>query len=132
MPLLMREADLETIVRRNARPALHGGSVAEWKGLCVSPGCVEGEVILLNSPVEFSRMKRGAIMVTTATDPSWTPLFTLASGVIVEVGGILSHSSTVAREYGLPAIANLKNATRIFKDGTRVRLDATNGVVQVL
>ena len=51
-------------------------------------------------------MKRGAILVAPATDPSWTPLFTLASGVIVEVGGVLSHASTIAREYGLPALAN--------------------------
>src|SRR5262249_32251899 len=101
MPLLMREADLAAIVRRNTRPAVQGESMPEWRGLCVSPGCVEGEVIVLNSPAEVSRMKRGAILVTTATDPSWTPLFTLASGLIVEVGGILSHSSTVAREYGL-------------------------------
>jgi pyruvate,water dikinase len=132
MPLLMKESDLEAIVRRDTAPAIEGESIPEWKGLCVSPGCVEGEVIVLNSPAEFSRMKRGAIVVTTATDPSWTPLFTLASGVIVEVGGILSHASTVAREYGLPAIANLKNATKIFTNGCRVRLDATNGVVQLL
>ena len=67
-----------------------------------------------------------------ATDPSWTPLFTLASGVIVEVGGMLSHASTVAREYGLPALANLKDATKLLKDGDYVRLDATNGVVQLI
>ena len=77
-------------------------------------------------------MKRGAILVTTATDPSWIPLFTLASGVIVEVGGLLSHASTVAREYGLPAVANIKHATRILKNGDRVRLDATTGVVEIL
>ena len=61
-------------------------------------------------------MKRGAILVAPATDPSWTPLFTLASGVIVEVGGMLSHASTIAREYGLPALANVKDATRRAQD----------------
>jgi phosphohistidine swiveling domain-containing protein len=132
MPLLMNEAELPAILRGANAPVVHAEAPPEWRGLCVSPGFVEGEVIVLNSPADFSRMKRGAIMVTTATDPSWTPLFTLASGVIVEVGGILSHASTVAREYGLPAIANLKNATKLLKDGNRIRLDATNGVVQVV
>ena len=72
-------------------------------------------------------MRRGAILVAPATDPSWTPLFTLASGVIVEVGGVLSHASTIAREYGLPALANVKDATRRLRTGDRVRLDADNG-----
>jgi len=76
---------------------------------------------------EFARMKRGAILVAPATDPSWTPLFTLAAGVIVEIGGVLSHASTIAREYGLPALANVKGATRILHDGDWVRLDASAG-----
>jgi pyruvate,water dikinase len=132
MPLLMRQSELPAIVHRGTVSTPAGESKSELIGLCVSRGYVEGEVVVLRTPAEFSRMKRGAILVTTATDPSWTPLFTLASGIIVEVGGILSHASTVAREYGLPAIANLKNATKIFKDGDRIRLDATNGVVQIL
>jgi pyruvate,water dikinase len=132
MPLLMRESELPAIVRKMAVSTPAGESKRELSGLCVSRGYVEGEVIVLRTPAEFSRMKHGAILVTIATDPSWTPLFTLASGIIVEVGGILSHASTVAREYGLPAIANLKNATKILKDGDRIRLDATNGIVQIL
>lgn len=76
-------------------------------------------------------MKAGAILVTTATDPSWTPLFTLAAGVILEIGGIGSHAATVAREYGLPAIANIKNATTLLQDGMKVRLDATLGMVEI-
>jgi len=96
-------------------------------GLCVSPGSVEAEVVVMRDPSEFAMMKRGAILVAPATDPSWTPLFTLASGVIVEVGGMLSHASTIAREYGLPALANVKNATRVLKTGDRIRLDASAG-----
>jgi pyruvate,water dikinase len=95
----------------------------------VSPGCVEADVVVVLDPGDFSQMKRGAILVTRATDPSWTPLFTLASGVIVEIGGVLSHASTIAREYGLPALANVKLATKRLKTGQRVRLDATNGLV---
>jgi len=102
------------------------------KGLCVSSGTVEGEVVVMRDPSEFATMKRGAILVAPATDPSWTPLFTLASGVIVEVGGMLSHASTIAREYGLPALANVKNATNVLQTGERVRLDASGGMVRRL
>jgi phosphoenolpyruvate synthase/pyruvate phosphate dikinase len=77
-------------------------------------------------------MKLGAIIVAPATDPGWTPLFTLAAGVIVELGGSLSHAATVAREYGLPALANIRNATQIIHDGDRLRLNATLGTVEIL
>ncbi|HVG35227.1 MAG TPA: PEP/pyruvate-binding domain-containing protein [Pyrinomonadaceae bacterium] len=131
MPLLMRESELPALLRR-ATSALPQRDVDELRGLCVSAGSVEGEVLVMREPSEFARMRRGAILVAPATDPAWTPLFTLAAGVIVEVGGTLSHASTVAREYGLPALANVKDATRIFRDGDRVRLDATNGTVRLL
>jgi len=127
MPMLMREADLAALVHAGHGDA--GTGDGELKGLCVSPGSVEAEVVVMRDPSEFAAMKRGAILVAPATDPSWTPLFTLASGVIVEVGGMLSHASTIAREYGLPALANVKNATRILKTGDRVRLDASGGRV---
>jgi pyruvate,water dikinase len=95
----------------------------------VSGGIVEAEVVVVRDPGDFGRMKRGAILVAPATDPSWTPLFTLASGVIVEVGGVLSHASTIAREYGLPALAKVKHATKRLRTGDRVRLDAVRGVI---
>ena len=132
MPLLMKESQLAGIVRRSASPTVEAETTSTLRGLPVSPGFAEGEVIVMRDASEFARMKRGAILVTIATDPSWTPLFTLASGVIVEVGGLLSHASTVAREYGLPAVANIKHATRILKNGDRIRLDATTGVIEIL
>ena len=131
MPLFMRESELAALMDQHAHP----GAVAAadgLSGLCVSPGIVEAEVVVMRDPSEFARMKRGAILVAPATDPSWTPLFTLASGVIVEVGGMLSHASTIAREYGLPALANVKNATRVLQTGARVRLDASGGRVVLL
>jgi rifampicin phosphotransferase len=130
MPLFMRESELAALMRQPSDPAANDG--AQLIGLCVSPGTVEAEVVVMRDPSEFARMKRGAILVATATDPSWTPLFTLASGVIVEVGGMLSHASTIAREYGLPALANVKNATRALQTGMRVRLDASGGRVELL
>jgi rifampicin phosphotransferase len=132
MPLLMRESDLPRLLRAAAvsgAPDSDGGALS---GLPVSGGCVEAEVVVVRSPADFGRMTRGAILVAPATDPSWTPLFTLASGVIVEVGGVLSHASTIAREFGLPAIANVKHATRRLRTGERVRLDAVSGRIERL
>jgi phosphoenolpyruvate synthase/pyruvate phosphate dikinase len=106
--------------------------LTELAGLCVSVGYAEGEVVVIRDPTEFARMKPGAILVAPATDPSWTPLFTLASGVIVEAGGMLSHAFTVAREYGLPALGNMKDATKLLKNGDQVRLDATQGKVEII
>lgn len=130
MPLLMRQSDVPRVL---AGAFSDGDEVrAEGDGLtglCVSRGCVEAEVVVIQDPREFALMRRGAILVAPATDPSWTPLFTLAAGVIVEVGGILSHASTVAREYGLPALANVKHATKRLRTGERVRLDASRGIV---
>jgi len=126
MPLFMRERDLPALLEQRSETRVSGASLT---GFCVSPGEVEAEVVVMRDPSEFARMKRGAILVAPATDPSWTPLFTMASGVIVEVGGMLSHASTIAREYGLPALANVKDATRILQTGVRVRLDASGGRV---
>ena len=124
MPLLMRESDLPRLVRAaGVSPAADG----ELRGLPVSQGYVEGEVVIIDHPSDFSRMKPGAILVTRATDPSWTPLFSLASGVIVELGGMLSHASTIAREYGLPALANVPHATRRLRSGDWIALNATEG-----
>ena len=127
MPLLMKEADLPRLLRASSVSGVADLDGESLTGLPVSGGCVEAEVVVIRDPADFERMIRGAILVAPATDPSWTPLFTLASGVIVEVGGVLSHASTIAREFGLPAIANVKHATRRLKTGDRVRLDAMSG-----
>ena len=129
LPLLMRESTLAALMRSAPVDVAGGAEGDALTGVCVSPGVVEAEVVVMRDPREFATMKRGAILVAPATDPSWTPLFTLASGVIVEVGGVLSHASTIAREYGLPALANVKHATRLLKTGDRVRLDASGGRV---
>ncbi|HEX5732094.1 MAG TPA: PEP/pyruvate-binding domain-containing protein [Blastocatellia bacterium] len=129
MPLLMRESELAELIRAAGGNSREFADESQLSGLPVSGGCVEGEVVVMRDPADFDLMKPGAILVAPATDPSWTPLFTLASGVIVEVGGVLSHASTVAREYGLPALANVKHATSCLKTGERVRLDAIRGLV---
>lgn len=131
MPLVMRESELPALMRR-ATSSMPDARVTHLQGLPISIGQAEGEVVVMREPSQFARMKRGAILVAPATDPAWTPLFTLASGVIVEIGGTLSHASIVAREYGLPALANVKDATKMLKDGDRVLLDATKGTVEVI
>jgi rifampicin phosphotransferase len=132
MPLLMHESELPRVIARarQVHDAEIGDDDTEMRGTPVSRGAVEADVVVISDPGDFGSMKRGAILVTRATDPSWTPLFTLASGVIVEVGGILSHASTIAREYGLPALANVKQATRRLKTGDRILLNATEGWVR--
>ena len=128
MPLLLRESDLSRLSAAQPIPM----SAEEFTGLCVSPGSVEAEVVVMHTADDFRLMKPGAIIVAPATDPSWTALFTLASGVIVEIGGLLSHASTVAREYGLPAVANVKNATRLLHSGDRIHLDASAGRIHLI
>jgi rifampicin phosphotransferase len=129
MPLLMRESELPRLIRA-ASAGVVSDTDDDLHGQTVSGGSVEAEVVVIDSPADFGRMKRGAILVTRATDPSWTSLFTLASGVIVEVGGVLSHASTIAREFGLPALANVRNATKRLRTGERIRLDATGGTIR--
>jgi pyruvate,water dikinase len=105
---------------------------ATLRGTAVSPGEVEGRVCVLRSPDDQVKMLRGGILVAPTTDPGWTPLFALAAGVVVELGGVMSHAGTVAREYGLPAVSNVEGATARLRDGDLVRLDGTRGTVEVL
>jgi phosphoenolpyruvate synthase/pyruvate phosphate dikinase len=129
--LLMRQSEVDAVLagRVGETPADDGERL---EGLCVSRGFVEADAVVIHDPREFRLMRKGAVLVAPATDPSWTPLFTLASGVIVEIGGMLSHASTVAREYGLPALANVRHATSRLRTGDRIRLDASGGFVQRL
>jgi phosphohistidine swiveling domain-containing protein len=132
MPLLLRSCGAAGFSPLAEEPGGLKPAAPQLRGLCVSVGFVEAPVAVLHHPSEVARFPRGAILVTAATDPSWTPLFTLASGVIVEIGGTLSHAATVAREMGLPALANVRDATKILKDGMIVRLDATNGYAAIV
>lgn len=102
------------------------------RGTGVSPGVAEGEVCILRSLEEGQRMKPGAILVTMATDPGWTPLFTRAVGIVTEIGGMLSHAGIVAREYGLPSVSNVRGVTQILRTGDIVRIDGTQGRIEIV
>ena len=101
-------------------------------GLPISPGQARGKVVVLRSPTDFEKVSDDIILVMPSTDPAWLPLLRLAAGLIVEMGGLLSHGSVIAREYGLPAVANIPNATQRLRTGDAVLLDGSTGVVQVL
>jgi phosphoenolpyruvate synthase/pyruvate phosphate dikinase len=81
---------------------------------------------------EANRFQPGDVLVTRTTMPPWTPLFAVASAVITETGGILCHAAVTAREYGLPAVLCVENATRLIKDGQPVEVDGSNGTVRIL
>ncbi|TCD27455.1 phosphoenolpyruvate synthase [Pedobacter psychrodurus] len=100
-------------------------------GLAVSSGVIEGRArVILN--MEDADLEDEDILVTTFTDPSWTPLFVSIKGLITEVGGLMTHGAVIAREYGLPAVVGVENATKLIKDGQRIRLNGTDGYVEIL
>jgi pyruvate,water dikinase len=101
-------------------------------GLPISPGQARGTVVVLQSPHAFEKLADDIILVMPSTDPAWLPLLHLANGLIVEMGGLLSHGSVIAREYGVPAVANIPQATKRFKTGDQVLVDGSTGIVQLL
>jgi pyruvate,water dikinase len=99
------------------------------RGQPVSPGLARGPVRIVTTPSQFERILPGDILVTHGADPGWTPIFGRIAGLMMEVGGQLSHGAVVAREYGLPAVAGIPGATQRFKDGQEVILDGLSGTV---
>lgn len=100
-------------------------------GSPVSAGVVEGNARIVLKPEE-ARLHEGDILVAPHTDPGWTPLFQSAKALITEVGGLMTHGSVVAREYGIPAVVGVDDATKIIKDGQRIRVDGDRGIVEIL
>jgi rifampicin phosphotransferase len=98
-------------------------------GVAVSGGRVRGIARIVLDPREATRLRPGEILVTQATDPGWTPVFPLVSGLVLEIGGQLSHGAIVAREYGIPAVVNVQGAMRHIHDGQVITIDGTEGRV---
>lgn len=101
-------------------------------GLAASRGEAVGTVCVVRGPQEFSKLKKGDILVAPFTAPVWTPLFRVAAAVVTDVGSPVSHAAIVAREYGMPAVVATGNATAVLKDGQRVRVDGTSGRVTII
>ncbi|HEY0014750.1 MAG TPA: rifamycin-inactivating phosphotransferase [Longimicrobium sp.] len=100
-------------------------------GLAVSAGTVEGRARVILDMADAD-LEPGDILVTAFTDPSWTPLFVAIKGLVTEVGGLMTHGAVIAREYGLPAVVGVQHATRLIRDGQRIRVHGTDGYVEIL
>jgi phosphoenolpyruvate synthase/pyruvate phosphate dikinase len=99
-------------------------------GVAVSSGIIEGRARIVQK-MEDADLEDGDILVAEYTDPSWTPLFVSIKGLVTEVGGIATHGAIIAREYGLPAVVSVENATRLIKDGQMIRVNGTTGYVEI-
>lgn len=121
-------SDGEIIAGEYNRENLPVGAIA---GLAVSSGVIEGRArVILN--MEDADLDEGHILVTSFTDPSWTPLFVSIKGLVTEVGGLMTHGAVIAREYGLPAVVGVENATKRIKDGQRIRVHGSEGYIEIL
>jgi pyruvate,water dikinase len=100
-------------------------------GLPVSAGTVEGKARVILDMTEAD-LEPGDILVTTFTDPSWSPLFVGVAGLVTEVGGLMTHGAVIAREYGLPAVVGVEQATHLIRDGQRIRVHGTDGYIEIL
>ena len=121
-------SDGEIITGEYKRENLPPNAIA---GLPVSSGVIEGRArVILN--MENADLEDGDILVTSFTDPGWTPLFVLIKGLVTEVGGLMTHGAVIAREYGLPAVVGVENATGLIKDGQQIRVHGTEGYIEIL
>jgi phosphoenolpyruvate synthase/pyruvate phosphate dikinase len=111
-----------------AASAGDGGGIS---GTAVSPGVAEGIVRVIRDP-HGARLEPGEILVCPGTDPAWTPLFLSAGGLVTEVGGLMTHGAVVAREYGIPAVVGVAQATTRLTTGMRIRVDGGRGSITIL
>lgn len=121
-------SDGETFTGEYRRTGLPSGALA---GMPVSAGIVEGRARVVSDMAQAD-LEAGDILVTAYTDPSWTPLFVAITGLVTEVGGTMTHGAVIAREYGLPALVGVEHATRLIRDGQRIRVNGTDGYVEIL
>ncbi|MBM4135051.1 MAG: hypothetical protein FJ245_14965 [Nitrospira sp.] len=129
---LLLEA-LDTVVEgAGAAPREAVAHVETLMGIPLSSGYAEGPARIIRSPDDLKKVQRGDILVVSVIDPGMAPVLGLAAGLVVEMGGTLSHGAIIAREYGLPAVANVKGATRLLKPGEPVTVDASLGEIRNL
>jgi pyruvate,water dikinase len=126
-----RDALLPDIIYGNQAPPLEVASMSSERlsGIATSPGYYQGPVRVIWSLSEFEQLQQGDVLVIPFSDVSWTPLFSKAGAVVAESGGILSHSSIVAREHNLPAVVSVTGACQLLTNGTIVLIDGFNGEV---
>jgi len=134
-PDLLREGRAGEVLTEEDHAEDHGehcsGKVSLY-GLGVSSGTVTGKIKVVRSEREVPQLDGSEILVVSVMDPALTPLFPLLRGMIAEMGGVLSHASVLAREYGLPAVVNVQGATQTLRDGDKVELNGSTGTICVL
>ena len=116
---------------RILRPPPRQGKPGELVGMAASPGTVTGPVKVLRNPCDKT-VEKGDVLVAYTTDPGWTPLFVNAAAVVLEIGGVLQHGAVIAREYGKPCVAGVDRVVSKLRDGQRVEVDGTAGVIRLL
>ena len=121
-------SDGEVIAGAYRRDDVPAGALV---GLAVSAGTIEGRARVIHDMAEAD-LEPGDILVTAYTDPSWSPLFVAITGLVTEVGGLMTHGAVIAREYGLPAVVGVEHATELIRDGQRIRVHGTDGYVEIL
>jgi pyruvate,water dikinase len=121
-------SDGEAVAGSYRREDIPAGALV---GLPVSAGTVEGRARVILEMAEAD-LEPGDILVTAHTDPSWTPLFVTIAGLVTEVGGLMTHGAVIAREYGVVAVVGVEHATRLIRDGQRIRVHGTEGYVEIL
>lgn len=138
-----RRADFETWASVLPAKFLRGGtefddtvvrqdSALRVTGTSASPGIARGQVRVVESIAQLSDVREGEILVTSNTDPGWTPVFAKLAGLITETGGILSHGAVVSREYGIPAVTAVKGARELFRTGQHATIDGNEGVIYLM
>ncbi|MFF4294141.1 rifamycin-inactivating phosphotransferase [Streptomyces vinaceus] len=121
-------SDGEALTGAYRRDDVPAGALA---GVPVSAGTIEGRARVILDMADAD-LEEGDILVTPFTDPSWSPLFVAIAGLVTEVGGLMTHGAVIAREYGLPAVVGVERATRLIRDGQRIRVHGTDGYVELL
>ncbi|MDO3646239.1 rifamycin-inactivating phosphotransferase [Nocardia mangyaensis] len=121
-------SDGEAVTGAYRREDLPAGALP---GMAVSTGIIEGRARVV-ADIARADLAAGDILVTAYTDPSWTPLFVAIAGLVTEVGGLMTHGAVIAREYGLPAVVGVEHATDLIRDGQRIRVNGTDGYVEIL
>ena len=132
MPHLIRSGDgilLKTVI--GSLPVPRPELKADLQGVCGSPGVAKGRAVVCFTVADLPQIKKGDILVAPTTAPSWTPVFSLIGGAVVDRGGSLSHSAIVGREYGIPVVINTFQGSAKIKTGDYIQIDANRGVVYI-
>jgi len=123
---------VDTVIREIFNVTIQKAPPRSVAGLPVHPGIYEGPARIINGPDDFNRLQKGDVLVTRNTGPAFNVVLPLLGAIVTDRGGQLSHAAIVAREYGIPAVVGTREATTMFADGARVRVNGDNGTVEAV